>query len=295
MLTQWELQSVATPTTSKILPMANWFYVNSSGEKVGPVTSAALKTLAQQGLITPETVVENDQGRSVAARRVNGLTFSESLMGPESVAVPLAKTSSAPPSEGQDVYGLSSPESPPVRPVAPSPFVPASSSSPFVNPAASSQSPFTQSPFTQPAPAPGSFCTYCGQPVHPMATACMVCGANPTKHRKFCGSCCAPINEVQVICTKCHTPVGGSHGNAGMHAYSAPKARLTYVLLAVILLGGYGIHNFYAGRKSQAIAQLIIGLVGAVSTAGIVTVGVWIWAIVEAIVVKEDGEGRPMV
>ena len=61
------------------------------------------------------------------------------------------------------------------------------------------------------------------------------------------------------------------------------------------MLGAYGAHNFYVGRKSQAIAQLIIGLLGAVFTAGIVTLGVWGWAIIEAITVKEDGEGRPMV
>lgn len=251
--------------------MANWFYFNPSGEKIGPITSTALKNLAKQGLITPETVIENGNGRSSIAGNVNGLTF------PESPPTPLTEPSS---------LSLS-----PSPPTGDNPF--SSSSNPFQS------SPAGQSPFTQPTPgaatAPGSFCTYCGQPVHPTAAVCMVCGANPRGHRKFCVSCGVPTNDVQVICTRCHTPIGGNVGNIGSHIEGAPKQRLTYVLLAVILLGGYGIHNFYAGRKSQAIAQLIIGVLGVIFTAGIATVGVWIWAIIEAITVKADGEGRPMV
>lgn len=137
--------------------MANWYYINSSGEKVGPITPTALKTLAQQGLITPETIIENGNGRSIVAGKVNGLSFPESSITPESTAVPFDEASSAPPIE-KDVYGLSSPEST-ARPVGPSPFVSvpqpvepspfvSAPSSPFVNPASS------QSPFTQPASTP---------------------------------------------------------------------------------------------------------------------------------------------
>ena len=55
--------------------MANWFYINKSGEKVGPISTAALKALAQQGVISPETVIENQNGRSAKAGQVNGLEF----------------------------------------------------------------------------------------------------------------------------------------------------------------------------------------------------------------------------
>lgn len=248
--------------------MANWFYYSTNGEKIGPITPTALKSLAMQGLITPETVIENGNGRSTVAGKVNGLTFPATTTN-----IPNPFDSAPPP------------------PVADNPF--SSPASPF------NSSPTGQSPFTQPAstaaPPMGSFCTYCGQSVHPSAAVCMACGTNPKKHRKFCGSCGVPINEAQVICTKCHTPVGVNGGAIGSPIEGAPKERKTYVLLAVLVLGAYGVHNFYAGRKSQAIAQLIIGLLGAIFTAGIVTVGVWIWAIVEAITVKEDGEGRPMV
>ena len=56
--------------------MANWYYFNKSGEKIGPITSAALKAYAQQGHITPETIIESETGRQVTADKVQGLGFS---------------------------------------------------------------------------------------------------------------------------------------------------------------------------------------------------------------------------
>ena len=38
--------------------MANWFYFNKSGEKVGPIKVNVLKLLAQQGVLTRETILE---------------------------------------------------------------------------------------------------------------------------------------------------------------------------------------------------------------------------------------------
>jgi len=105
--------------------MANWHYYNKNGEKVGPVTPTALKLLAQQGVISRETVLENQNGRTAVAGDVNGLTFPTQLD-----ATP--KTTVTPPSS-DDVYGLSSQESritpytkpellPPPFPVAVNPF-----------------------------------------------------------------------------------------------------------------------------------------------------------------------------
>ena len=57
------------------IAMANWYYFNKSGEKIGPITSAALKALAQQGHITPETIVEFEDGRIFTADKVHGITI----------------------------------------------------------------------------------------------------------------------------------------------------------------------------------------------------------------------------
>jgi len=55
-------------------PMA-WHYYDTNGEKIGPIRGSELKALAQQGAITPETRVEDGEGRSALARNVTGLTF----------------------------------------------------------------------------------------------------------------------------------------------------------------------------------------------------------------------------
>jgi len=65
------------------------------------------------------------------------------------------------------------------------------------------------------------------------------------------------------------------------------KSRTAYVLLAVFV-GYFGIHNFYAGYKGRAIAQLLITVIS-IFTLALIS---WIWAIIEAIVIKEDANGK---
>jgi ankyrin repeat protein len=56
--------------------MAKWFYYNAKGEKI-EVTGGQLKGLAKTGMITPDTIVETEDGKTAPARRVKGLTFAE--------------------------------------------------------------------------------------------------------------------------------------------------------------------------------------------------------------------------
>jgi TM2 domain-containing membrane protein YozV len=65
------------------------------------------------------------------------------------------------------------------------------------------------------------------------------------------------------------------------------KDRTAYVLLAIFT--GIGIHNFYAGNTTLGVIQLLLVL----GTCGVLWIPVWIWCIIEAIVVKEDGKGVP--
>lgn len=58
--------------------MANWFYYDVDGQKVGPVDSEGLKRLAADGLITSATRIETEAGREAKARDVKGLEFAVS-------------------------------------------------------------------------------------------------------------------------------------------------------------------------------------------------------------------------
>jgi len=77
--------------------MTNWYYYNEQGEKIA-VTGGQLKGLAKAGLITPDTIVETEEGKSAPARKVKGLTFAETV---QSETVPPIETNpfTATPSE----------------------------------------------------------------------------------------------------------------------------------------------------------------------------------------------------
>lgn len=68
-----------------------------------------------------------------------------------------------------------------------------------------------------------------------------------------------------------------------------PKSKIAYILLG-IFLGELGIHNFYAGYTSKAVTQLLVSLL----TCGILSLVMWIWAIIEVCTVTHDAAGVPM-
>ncbi|MBD5585163.1 MAG: TM2 domain-containing protein [Clostridia bacterium] len=50
-----------------------------------------------------------------------------------------------------------------------------------------------------------------------------------------------------------------------------------------IILGNFGIHNFYLGYVSRGLIQLLGTFVGGTLTCGLAAVGIWIWALIEGI------------
>ena len=94
--------------------MSKWYYTNKNGEKV-EVTGGQLKGLAKAGLITPETIVETEEGKSAPARKVKGLTF---LAAAQSETAPPKPETMSPETE-PGIYGLSQPEPNPFTITAP--------------------------------------------------------------------------------------------------------------------------------------------------------------------------------
>ena len=64
------------------------------------------------------------------------------------------------------------------------------------------------------------------------------------------------------------------------------KSRIVYILFG-LCLGTLGIHNFYAGYTGRGIAQLLLTLL----TCGVLSIPIWIWAIIEVITVTKDAAG----
>lgn len=85
-------------------------------------------------------------------------------------------------------------------------------------------------------------------------------------------------------------PYPTAHAGPAPHGAQPPKPRVGYILLG-IFLGTLGIHNFYAGYTGRAIAQLLLTIL--VGWLVVPVVAVWIWNIVEVIVVTRDARGVP--
>lgn len=81
--------------------MANWHYFNESGKRIGPIRGRELKQLAQQGEITPETRVEDEQGHTALAKNVTGLRFPDSERS-ESTSPPTVNSPSIVPHTSHD-------------------------------------------------------------------------------------------------------------------------------------------------------------------------------------------------
>jgi uncharacterized Tic20 family protein len=82
--------------------MANWYYYDQAGRKCGPVDSKTLKTLVQQSLITADTIIENEQGKSAKAGTIKGLEFpSRTIPAPPAYS----DSPAASPSQNSSVEG----------------------------------------------------------------------------------------------------------------------------------------------------------------------------------------------
>jgi TM2 domain-containing membrane protein YozV len=74
-------------------------------------------------------------------------------------------------------------------------------------------------------------------------------------------------------------------------AAARPRNRLVFAFLA-IALGFLGLHNFYARQWLTGLLQLLLSI--ATSLMGFGIIASWLWAMVEALVVRKDGAGAEM-
>lgn len=117
-------------------------------------------------------------------------------------------------------------------------------------------------------------CPYCNNPLPPNVNQCPSCGAQVQQPQ----SQYAPPPQNQYVPPQ----------NQYVPPVASGKSRVVYIVLGV-LLGGLGVHNFYAGRTGIGIAQLLITLL----TCGYGAAIIWIWVLIEVCTVTKDGQGRP--
>ena len=96
----------------------------------------------------------------------------------------------------------------------------------------------------------------------------------------FCVRCGTEMSDNALACPKCGEPIKGA-------VKVGKKSRVTYVVLGLIL-GGLGIHNFYAGYAGRGVFQLLI----TVLSLGFLCWVSCIWALIEICTVTKDASGN---
>lgn len=134
------------------------------------------------------------------------------------------------------------------------------------------------------------YCKNCGNQVAPDAAVCLNCGVATGAGTNFCHNCGAQTMQGAAVCTNC----GVALGNAPINNVQG-KSKLAAGLLG-ILLGAFGVHNFYLGNTGKAIAQLLITLL----TCGVGSIISGIWGLIEGIMIlagsiNTDANGMPLV
>lgn len=134
-----------------------------------------------------------------------------------------------------------------------------------------------------------AYCKNCGNEINENAAICVKCGCSKGNGSSYCPNCGQATMEGAAACTHC---------GVSLHTHPAgeQKSKLVAGLLA-IFLGGLGIHNFYLGNTSKAVAQLCISLFGSCLIIGPAVTGVW--ALIEAIQIftgkiSTDAKGVPL-
>ncbi len=108
---------------------------------------------------------------------------------------------------------------------------------------------------------------------------CKNCGKELEDDAKFCPSCGTDQNVTTLV-----NPIRESN-NINNNVKSNGKSNKSRIVGAILafFLGAFGAHNFYLGKTSSAVTQLLLTLVGWIVVIGPVVS--CIWAFVDFIVI----------
>ena len=99
-----------------------------------------------------------------------------------------------------------------------------------------------------------------------------------------------PQPQLQPTIVVNNNVLSNNQGFAPQVPTTSYKSKVTYRVLA-LFFGALGIHNFYVGRKGIGTIQLLLTLF----SGGLLTAGIWLWALIESFVIEKDGNGNALI
>lgn len=117
---------------------------------------------------------------------------------------------------------------------------------------------------------------------------------------KYCAKCGTQLDDSASFCNNCGEATSGSQANQNATQNSTPvniniqqqqtqapsgeqKSKIAAGLLG-ILLGCFGVHNFYLGYSGKAVAQLLLTLIGWI-LCGMGPIVAAVWGLIEGIMI----------
>ena len=125
------------------------------------------------------------------------------------------------------------------------------------------------------------FCKNCGEAMNDNQAICLACGVKTGEGNKYCWNCGNPVNENAEVCLSCGVAVNKANGE-----YLAGKDKVLIVVL-LLLIGGFGVHNFVMGENKKGIAKIILCFAGFL-TCGITDIVLGVLLIIELVRILTD-------
>ena len=134
------------------------------------------------------------------------------------------------------------------------------------------------------------FCKNCGAEIDPQAAVCIKCGFQNGTGSNYCSNCGTQVVPGANVCMNC----GHFVNQAPKYDPSIQKSKLAAGILG-ILVGAFGVHNFYLGFTGKAVAQLLISVL----TCGVGAAVSGVWGLIEGILIltgsiDKDAKGIPL-
>ena len=114
----------------------------------------------------------------------------------------------------------------------------------------------------------------------------------------YCSKCGTLFQSGDMFCSKCGCNANTGTSGAPNYPHPLPQAKSKIVAgILGIIIGVWGVHNFYLGFTGKAVAQLLLGTVGIFILIGPAISG--IWGFIEGLIIlcsndPRDAKGMPL-
>ena len=125
------------------------------------------------------------------------------------------------------------------------------------------------------------FCKNCGEAMNDNQAICLKCGVKTGDGSAFCQNCGNAVAEGAEVCLSCGVAIKKSNSE-----YLAGKDKLVIVLV-LLFLGGFGVHNFVMGENKKGIAKIVLCFAGFL-TCGITDIVLGVLLIIELVRILTD-------